>query len=74
MNWKPIKDAPTHGKQILVGFQGQFNWFSYVAPAMGDLTGQYMPFAPPTHWTEIIPPAEVSLTSQPDQQLKQEGS
>lgn len=58
MLWKPIKDAPMHGKQILVGFQGKFEWFSYVAPAMGDLTGKYMPFAPPTHWTDIIPPTD----------------
>ncbi len=57
MLWEPIAKAPTHGKQILVGFKGQFDeWVSYVAPAMGDLTGKYMQFAPPTHWTPIIPP------------------
>lgn len=56
MNWKLIKDAPTHGRQILVGFQGQSAWFSYVANAFGVQTGQYMPFAPPTHWTEITRP------------------
>lgn len=56
MTWNLIKTAPNHGKQILVGFQGQFEWYSYVAPAFGENTGNYMNFAPPTHWTEIIPP------------------
>lgn len=61
MNWKPIATAPISqtgmlSMQILVGFQGQYAWFSYVAEARGDQTGKHMPFAPPTHWTEIIPP------------------
>jgi predicted MFS family arabinose efflux permease len=64
MLWRPIKSAPAHGKQILVGFQGQFEWFSYVAPAMGDLTGRHMQFAPPTHWTEIVPPHDAETTGQ----------
>lgn len=61
MLWKPIAEAPTDGEQILVGFQGQHKWFSYVAYAMGDLTGKYMQFAPPTHWTPIIPPEGLSV-------------
>lgn len=56
--WKPIAAAPTNGEQILVGFQGQFKWFSYVANAMGDLTGQHTQFAAPTHWTPIVPPSD----------------
>ena len=56
MDWQPIATAPEHGKQILVGFMGQFDWYSYVAPAYGINTGIGMPFASPTHWTPIIPP------------------
>lgn len=56
MEWKPIGTAPNDGEPILVGFMGQFKWTSYVAPAHGGHTGQHMPFAPPTHWTPIIPP------------------
>ncbi|HYT40805.1 MAG TPA: hypothetical protein VEP90_00535 [Methylomirabilota bacterium] len=56
MNWQPISTAPTDRKQILVGFQGQHEWYSYVAPAFGDETGTGMPFAKPTHWTTIFPP------------------
>lgn len=37
MDWKPIETAPADGQQILVGFCGQFKWFSYVANAMGRL-------------------------------------
>ena len=58
MEWKPIKTAPSHGKQILVGFRGQFEWHSYVAPAFGAETGKHLPYAPPTHWTPIIEPTE----------------
>lgn len=53
MEWKPISSAPTGMKQILVGFQGQHEWFSYVAPALGKDTGRYMQFHAPTHWTPI---------------------
>lgn len=57
MDWKPIGGAPESGEQILVGFWGAHDeWFSYVANAFGAETGRYMPFAPPTHWTPIIPP------------------
>lgn len=57
MDWKPIATAPEHGAQILVGFMGQFEkWYSYVAPAFGAQTGVGMPFARPTHWTQIFPP------------------
>jgi hypothetical protein len=71
MKWKPIATAPispagTRQLQILVGFQGQFGWFSYVAYASGDQTGRYMQFAPPTHWTEIIPPTADVTASLPD--------
>ncbi len=55
MEWKSINTAPNHGCQILVGFMGQHEWYSYVAPAHGEDTGKYMPFAKPTHWTEIVP-------------------
>lgn len=56
MDWNDIKTAPDHGKQILVGFQGQFDWFSYVANAHGLNTGDHMGYAKPTHWTKIIAP------------------
>lgn len=56
MVWKNIDTAPDHGKQILVGFMGQSEWYSYVAYALGTNTGKHMQFAPPTHWTEIIAP------------------
>ena len=56
MNWEPIAMAPNHGYQILVGFQGQYEWISYVAEARGLDTGIGMPFARPTHWTPIIHP------------------
>lgn len=59
MNWKTINTVPNHGKQILVGFQGQFEWYSYVADALGGDTGKHMAFARPTHWTEIIPPEKI---------------
>lgn len=55
MHWAPIETAPTHGGQILVGFQGQFKWVSYVASANGRNT-RGATFAPPTHWTPIIIP------------------
>lgn len=58
MEWRAMHSAPNHGKQILVGFMGQYEWFSYVANAHGLDTGKHMPFASPTHWTEIIPPEE----------------
>lgn len=58
MLWETIDTAPDHGKQILVGFQGQFEWYSYVADAQGKDTGQHMWFSRPTHWTLIIPPTE----------------
>jgi hypothetical protein len=60
MDWKTIATAPTHGKQILVGFQGQFEWFSYVAYAFGNNTGKHTQCAAPTHWTEIVPPQGVA--------------
>lgn len=56
MLWKPISEAPDHGKQILVGFMGQFEWYSYVAPAHGIDTGKHMPFGRPSHWTTVVPP------------------
>lgn len=58
MNWQSIDTAPSHGKQILVGFMGQYEWFSYVAPALGVETGRHMAFALPEKWTEITPPKE----------------
>lgn len=66
MRWMPIDDAPMHGKSILVGFQGQFEWVAYVANAFGKDTGKGMPFASPTHWTPIIPPEHVH---QPENRL-----
>lgn len=62
MEWKPIDTAPTHGNQILVGFQGQYRWYSFVAIAHGKKTHQ-TGFAKPTHWTEIFPP---NLENQPN--------
>lgn len=56
MEWRLIDVAPDDGEEILVGFMGQFKWVSYVAPANGKDTGHHMSFAPPTHWTIIIPP------------------
>lgn len=56
MIWKPIETAPDHGQQILVGFMGQFRWYSYVTGAHGTETGKHSQYAMPTHWTEIIPP------------------
>lgn len=58
--WRLIETAPDDGRQILVGFAGQFEWFSYVAPAHGKNTG---PFALPTHWAPITPP---NIGQQPD--------
>lgn len=58
MEWRIIETAPNNEEQILVGFMGQFKWFSYVANAYGKNTGHNMPFASPTHWTRIIPPKE----------------
>lgn len=55
MEWKPIETAPKHGKQILVGFMGQFEWYSFVADAHGSNTQKHG-FVDPTHWTEILPP------------------
>lgn len=69
MKWKPIATVPISkrglgpGTQILVGFQGQFRWYSYVADANGAQTAEHMQFAPPTHWTEIVPPAENVIAS-----------
>lgn len=57
MRWELIASAPDHGKPILVGFKGQFHWVYYVAPAFGDRTGLHMQYAPPTHWTPIMPPS-----------------
>lgn len=56
MDWQSLETAPTDGRQILVGFKGQWGWYSYVADARGNDTGKH--FAPPTHWTPIIPPQE----------------
>lgn len=53
MKWKPISEAATDKKQILVGFKSQFKWVFFVAPACGENTGHHMPHAKPTHWTEI---------------------
>lgn len=57
MVWKAIESAPKTGEQILVGFEGQFEWYYYVAPAWGADTGKGMSYALPTHWTEIFTPA-----------------
>ena len=64
MEWKPITTAPIDGKQILVGFAGQHEWYSYVAPAHGAETGTGMPFSfsRPTHWTPISPPCDWDTT------------
>ena len=53
MNWQTIDTAPDHGKQILVGFMGQFYWFSYVTNAHGIETGKHSGNAMPTHWVAI---------------------
>jgi hypothetical protein len=58
MKWHPIDTAPIDGRQILVGFHGQYDWYSYVAPAHGSETGRHLAFAPPTHWTDIKPPVD----------------
>lgn len=55
VKWKPIKTAPTHGRAILVGFQGQFSWMPFVAYANGIDTSNKN-YAKPTHWTEIPKP------------------
>ena len=63
MRWEHIESAPTDCREILVGFWGGFRWVSYVALAEGNLTGQNMQFALPTHWTPIIPPELPEFTS-----------
>ena len=55
MCWEPIDTLPDTGKQVLVGFEGQFSWYSFVINAYGDKT-DFGAHAKPTHWTEIIPP------------------
>ena len=55
--WRPIsEDTPTTGEQILVGFQGQFEWMSFVANAFGSRTSA-PGYAAPTHWQLITSPA-----------------
>ncbi len=54
--WQPIETAPParRGLDILCGFQGQFQWVSFVATANGPST--HAPnYAPPTHWTHLPP-------------------
>lgn len=58
MNWQDIKTIPDDGKQVLVGFVGQFHWYSYVVHANGCKTS-YAGYAESTHWCEIIPPIDV---------------
>jgi chromosome segregation ATPase len=53
--WRPIESAPVHGKQIAVGFMGQFDWLSYIADARGANT-RTNGFAPPTHWHPLPTP------------------
>ena len=53
--WQPIKTAPTDGKQILTGFQGQFDWRYFIDPAHGDDTGINQPHARPTHLVPVTP-------------------
>ena len=58
--WQPIETAPKDGKQVLVGFEGQFGWVFYVADAFGSSTGNHMRFAKPTHWQPLPdPPAKI---------------
>ncbi len=60
MSWQDITTIPDHGKQVLVGFVGQFSWYSYVVFAHGNKTN-YSGYAVPSHWCEIIPPEGVGL-------------
>lgn len=70
MIWKSIESIPSgdknHWGQILVGFQGEFGWYSYVTYSNGVNTVKLAEYPPPTHWTEIIPPpSETGLCGHP---------
>lgn len=56
MDWKSIDTIPNDREQVLVGFMGQFKWFSYCVEANGNKTFYHN--AKPTHWCKIIPPKE----------------
>lgn len=53
--WQPIETAPKDGREVLLGFQGQFTWISFVGNAYGKETTK-SGYAAPTHWVPLPAP------------------
>lgn len=54
--WKPIESAPKDQKPILVGFQGQYDWFYFVAQRAYGVATTEPGYAAPTHWHPLPKP------------------